>query len=74
MGGHAPLCPGCRRLFPVLSINPYQAFCLFRRGQAYYHIGDYPAALADCESSLDLEPENEGALKFRELVQNKLKM
>jgi putative GTP pyrophosphokinase len=57
-----------------LAINPYQAFCLFRRGQAYYHIGDYPAALADCEASLNLEPGNEGAHKFRELVQNKLRM
>jgi len=57
-----------------LSINPYQSFCLFRRGQAYYHIGDYPQALADCENSLALEPNNKSVLKFKELLQSKLKM
>ncbi|MCL1930870.1 MAG: tetratricopeptide repeat protein [Treponema sp.] len=57
-----------------LKINPYQAFCLFRRGQAYYHIGDYPQALADCEAALAMEPQNEAIVKFRALLQNKLKM
>jgi putative GTP pyrophosphokinase len=57
-----------------LEINPFQAFCLFRRGQAYYHIGDYPQALSECESSLAMEPHNETILKFRTLLQSKLKM
>jgi putative GTP pyrophosphokinase len=57
-----------------LTINPYQSFCLFRRGQAYYHIDDYPQALADCENSLALEPDNKSALKFKELLQSKLRM
>jgi putative GTP pyrophosphokinase len=57
-----------------LEINPFQPFCLFRRGQAYYHVGDYPQALADCEASISIEPSNEATLKFRELLQNKLKM
>jgi putative GTP pyrophosphokinase len=57
-----------------LSINPYQSFCLFRRAQAYYHIGDYPQALADCENSLALEPQNKSAIKFRDLLHDKLKM
>jgi putative GTP pyrophosphokinase len=57
-----------------LEINPYQSFCLFRRGQAYYHIGDYPQALSDCEASLALEPKNDAVHKFRELLQDKLKM
>ena len=57
-----------------LSINPYQSFCLFRRGQAYYHIGDYPQGLADCENSLALEPTNASAIKFKELLLEKLKM
>ena len=57
-----------------LEINPYQAFCLFRRGQAYYHIGDYPQALSDCEASIAMDPENETVHKFRDLLQNKLKM
>jgi putative GTP pyrophosphokinase len=57
-----------------LSINPYQPFCLFRRGQAYYHIGDYPQALADCENSLAIEPNNKSASKFKELLQQKLRM
>jgi len=58
----------------ALQINPFQAFCLFRRGQAYYHIGDYPQALSDCESALAMEPQNEAIGKFRALLQSKLKM
>jgi putative GTP pyrophosphokinase len=57
-----------------LEMNPFQAFCLFRRGQAYYHVGDYPQALSDCEASLAMEPENETVQKFRLLIQSKLKM
>jgi len=58
----------------ALTINPYQSFCLFRRGQAYYHIGDYPQALSDCENSLALEPSNKSAVKFKNLLMDKLKM
>jgi len=57
-----------------LEINPYQAFCLFRRGQSYFHIGDYPQALSDCEAALAMEPGNDAIQKFRVLVQSKLKM
>jgi len=57
-----------------LTINPYQSFCLFRRSQAYYHIGDYPAALSDCENSLYLEPKNKSAAKFKELLLDKLRL
>jgi putative GTP pyrophosphokinase len=58
----------------ALSINPYQNFTLYRRAQAYYHLGDYPAALGDCEASLALNPEFEQAVKFRDLLKEKLKM
>jgi putative GTP pyrophosphokinase len=57
-----------------LELDPIQAFCLFRRGQAYYHMGDYLQALSDCETSLAMEPQNEAAQKFRTLLQNKLKL
>ena len=56
-----------------LEINPYQPYCLFRRGQAYYHLEDYPQALGDCEAALALE-SSEAALKFKDLLLNKLKM
>jgi len=56
-----------------LEINPYQPYCLFRRGQAYYHLADYPRALADCEAALVLE-SFEAARKFKDLLLNKLKM
>jgi len=56
-----------------LGINPYQPYCLFRRGQAYYHLADYPKALADCEAALVLE-SFEAAQKFRDLLLDKLKM
>jgi len=55
-----------------LEIYPVQGFCLFRRAQAYFHIGDYPASLADCENSLSVEPENEAAIKFKELLLEKI--
>jgi putative GTP pyrophosphokinase len=57
-----------------LSINPYQNFTLYRRAQAYYHLGDYPAALGDCEASLALSPDFEQAVRFRNILKEKLKM
>ena len=57
-----------------LEINPYQPFCLFRRAQAFYHIGDLPQALADCENSLSLEPGNNSVSRFKDLLLEKLKM
>ena len=56
-----------------LEIYPYQPYCLFRRGQAYYHLGDFPQALAYCEAALALE-SFEAAVKFKDLVLAKLKM
>ena len=56
-----------------LEVNRYQPYCLFRRGQAYYHLEDYPQALGDCEAALALE-SFEAAEKFRDLVLSKLKM
>jgi putative GTP pyrophosphokinase len=57
-----------------LSINPYQSFCLFRRAQAFYHIGDFPQGLADCENSLALEPGNNSVITFRNILLDNLKM
>ena len=56
-----------------LEINRFQPYCLYRRGQAYFHIEDYPKALADCEAALALE-SFDGALKFKQLLLDKLKM
>jgi putative GTP pyrophosphokinase len=67
--------PGAIEDFSLsLSINPYQNFTLYRRAQAYYHLEDYPAALGDCEVSLALSPEFEQAVKFRDILKEKLKM
>ncbi|MDR1909401.1 MAG: tetratricopeptide repeat protein [Spirochaetaceae bacterium] len=60
-----------------LTIHPYQSFCLFRRAQAWYHLGDFPQALADCESAMTLWPDSpgSGAMKqFQRMVLGKLKM
>jgi len=55
-----------------LEINPCQHYCLFRRGEAHYHLGDYAQALSDCGDSLSMEPNNERAKAFRELVLSRL--
>jgi len=55
-----------------LSIYPIQGYCLFRRAQAYFHIGDYPGALADCENSIAVEPSNEAAVKFKDILMEKI--
>ncbi|MDR0540521.1 MAG: tetratricopeptide repeat protein [Spirochaetaceae bacterium] len=57
-----------------LAIYPYQVFCLYRRAQVYYHIEDYPAALADCEAALNLDYEFEQARRFKTLLLEKLRM
>jgi putative GTP pyrophosphokinase len=56
-----------------LEIHPYQPYCLFRRGQVYFHLEDFPQALADCEAALALESFT-AADKFRAMLLNKLKM
>jgi putative GTP pyrophosphokinase len=57
-----------------IEINPYQHFCLYRRSQAYYHLGDFPQALADCEAALVLDPDLQTARQFLTTLRNKLKM
>lgn len=57
-----------------LHINPYQYYVLFRRSQAYFHLGDYPQALADVERALSLEPESSSASKLKQVLLEKLKM
>jgi putative GTP pyrophosphokinase len=57
-----------------IEINPYQHFCFYRRGQAYYHLGDLPQALADCEAALVLDPDSQNARQFLATLRNKLKM
>jgi putative GTP pyrophosphokinase len=60
-----------------LSIHPYQSFCLFRRAQAWYHLGDLPQALADCEAAITLWPESPAGTamdRFRAMIHGKLKM
>jgi putative GTP pyrophosphokinase len=54
-----------------LTINPYQPFCLYRRGHANYHNGDKIQALSDCEAALLLMPEFEDALKFKKFILSK---
>jgi putative GTP pyrophosphokinase len=56
-----------------LEIHPYQPYCLFRRGQVYYHLEDFPHALGDCEAALALE-SFPAAENFRAMLLSKLKM
>jgi len=57
-----------------LAVHPYQAFCLYRRAQAYYHLDDYAAALADCEAALEMSADLKGAAKLKERLMDALKM
>ncbi|MDR2516012.1 MAG: tetratricopeptide repeat protein [Spirochaetaceae bacterium] len=60
-----------------LAIHPYQSFCFFRRSQAWYHLGDFPQALADCESAIILWPESPSGSameQFRAMLRDKLRM
>ncbi|MDR2600917.1 MAG: tetratricopeptide repeat protein [Spirochaetaceae bacterium] len=57
-----------------LSIYPYQVYCLYRRAQAYYHLEDYPAALADCDAALDLDGEFNQCKRLKKLLMDKLRM
>ena len=56
-----------------LAIYPYQPYCLYRRGHVYYHLGDLPQALGDCEAALEMESV-EIFEQFKSLLLEKLKM
>jgi len=55
-----------------IEINPFRKFCYLRRGEVYYHLNDYPAALADCETALSNDSSFEPALKLKALILKKL--
>ncbi|MDR0558103.1 MAG: (p)ppGpp synthetase [Treponema sp.] len=55
-----------------LAINPYQPFCLYRRGHANYHNGDKIQALSDCEATLLLMPDFEDAMKFKKFILHRM--
>jgi putative GTP pyrophosphokinase len=57
-----------------IAINYFQPYCFYRRAEAYYHLQDYPQALADCESALALAPELDGADKLKSLLLDELSM
>jgi len=57
-----------------LELNPYQFYALLRRGQAYYHLGDYLKALSDCDAAIAMEPENDVAGRFHEMIKAKLRL
>ncbi len=52
----------------------YHFYSTYRRAQAYYHLGDYPKALADCEEALQLDPGNEFLKRLKKMTLARLKM
>jgi tetratricopeptide (TPR) repeat protein len=58
----------------AIAIHPYHFYSTYRRAQAFFHLGDYPKALGDCELALDLSPENENVLRLKSMTLKKLKM
>lgn len=57
----------------VLSLDSTNVKALFRRGQAYFTLGETENALADFESCLKIEPENKAALNQITICKQKLK-
>lgn len=58
----------------ALTIHPYHFYSRYRRGMAYWHLGDYPQALADSEAALRLETDNVSAMRLKNLALSRLKM
>ncbi|GMO55818.1 MAG: RelA/SpoT domain-containing protein [Termitinemataceae bacterium] len=58
----------------AIEINQYHAFYFYRRAEAYFHIDDFPASLADCESAMALNESIEGVIKLKQILLSKLKM
>ncbi|MCX7025457.1 MAG: tetratricopeptide repeat protein [Spirochaetes bacterium] len=58
----------------ALEVNPYHFYSLYRRSQAYFHVGDYPKSMADCLAAEALDPANGQTGRLKELVLAKLRM
>lgn len=48
-----------------LAAEPCQFWCLVRRAQAWWHLGDFPRCVADCEAALTLKPGHQLADSLR---------
>lgn len=57
----------------VLSLDANNVKALFRRGQAYFTLGETENALADFENCRRVEPENKAALNQITICKQKLK-
>jgi len=55
-----------------IEINPFRMYCYFRRGEVYYHLNDYPAALADCNTALTQDADFDPAIKLKAMILGKL--
>lgn len=57
----------------VLTLDPNNVKAKFRRGSAYFTLGEIENALADFESCHQIEPENKAALNQITICKQKLK-
>ncbi len=55
-----------------LEIDPYHFDGSFARAQLYYELGDYVHALSDCDRAIEIAPRSNEALKFRELIADRV--
>ena len=55
-----------------LEIDPYHFDGSFARAQLYYELGDNVRALSDCDRAIEISPRSKEALKFRELIADRV--
>ncbi len=55
-----------------IEIHSMQTDAYFGRAQIYFELNDFPKALQDCDKVLNIKPDFNPAIRFRQLINSKL--
>jgi tetratricopeptide (TPR) repeat protein len=58
----------------AISLDPFQFDFLYARAQVYFHMGDYPESLADCERAGNIDPSVKEVEELKRIIRKKLRM